>query len=152
MFPHSASGNIYAAYQIGSNMSVAIKQMDLNKQPKKGVIVDELLVMRATSRHPNIVNYIDSFLYKNELWVVMQYMEGGSLTDVVTANQMSEAQIAAVSREICQGLHHLHHHEITHRDVRSDNVLLSLNGDIKLSMSYPFLAPTPSLGLYCGFS
>ena len=139
--PHSASGGVYTAYQVGSNLSVAIKQMDLDKQPKKDLIINEILVMRA-SRHPNIVNYIDSFLYKNELWVVMEYMEGGSLTDVVTANLMSEGQIAAVSRETCQGLDHLHRHGVIHRDIKSDNVLLSMNGDIKLSTSKLFLIST----------
>ena len=128
----SASGGVFTAYQVGTNLSVAIKQMDLDKQPKKDLIINEILVMRA-SRHANIVNYIDSFLYKNELWVVMEYMEGGSLTDVVTANLMTEGQIAAVSRETTQGLQHLHKHGVIHRDIKSDNVLLSLTGDIKLS-------------------
>ncbi|KAI0046551.1 Pkinase-domain-containing protein [Auriscalpium vulgare] len=127
-----ASGGVFTAYQVGTNVSVAIKQMDLDKQPKKDLIINEILVMRA-SRHPNIVNYIDSFLHKNELWVVMEYMEGGSLTDVVTANLMTEGQIAAVSRETTQGLQHLHKHGVIHRDIKSDNVLLSLIGDIKLT-------------------
>ncbi|KAH7914828.1 STE/STE20/PAKA protein kinase [Hygrophoropsis aurantiaca] len=127
-----ASGGVYTAYQVGTNVSVAIKQMDLDKQPKKDLIINEILVMRA-SRHPNIVNYIDSFLHKNDLWVVMEYMEGGSLTDVVTANLMTEGQIAAVSRETAQGLEHLHRHGVIHRDIKSDNVLLSMNGDIKLT-------------------
>ncbi|KAH8106430.1 kinase-like domain-containing protein [Phellopilus nigrolimitatus] len=127
-----ASGGVYTAYQVGTNVSVAIKQMDLEKQPKKDVIINEILVMRS-SLHPNIVDYIDSFLHSNELWVVMEYMEGGSLTDVVTANLMTEWRIAAVSRETCQGLEHLHRHGVIHRNVKSDNVLLSLTGDIKLS-------------------
>ncbi|KAG8727717.1 signal transducing kinase of the PAK, partial [Ceratobasidium sp. 428] len=127
-----ASGGVYTAYQVGTNLSVAIKQMDLDKQPKKDLIINEILVMRS-SRHPNIVNYIDSFLHKNDLWVVMEYMEGGSLTDVVTANLMTEGQIAAVSRETAQGLEHLHRHGVIHRDIKSDNVLLSLQGDIKLT-------------------
>lgn len=127
-----ASGGVFTAYQVGTNLCVAIKQMDLDKQPKKDLIINEILVMRA-SRHPNIVNYIDSFLYKNDLWVVMEYMEGGSLTDVVTANLMTEGQIAAVSRETCLGLEHLHRQGVIHRDIKSDNVLLSLAGDIKLS-------------------
>ena len=127
-----ASAGIFMAYQVGTNLSVAIKQMDLDKQLKKDLTLNELLVTRA-SRHQNIVNYIDSFLYKNELWIVMEYMEGGSLTDVVTANPMTEGQIAAVSRETAQGLQHLHKHGVIHRDIKSDNVLLSLTGDIKLS-------------------
>ncbi|KAG5339468.1 Serine/threonine-protein kinase smu1 [Termitomyces sp. Mn162] len=127
-----ASGGVYTAYQVGSNLSVAIKQMDLEKQPKKDLIINEILVMRS-SRHPNIVNYIDSFLHNNDLWVVMEYMEGGSLTDVVTANLMTEGQIAAVSRETAQGLEHLHRHGVIHRDIKSDNVLLSMVGDIKLT-------------------
>lgn len=127
-----ASGGVYTAYQVGTNLSVAIKQMDLDKQPKKDLIINEILVMRS-SRHPNIVNYIDSFLYKNDLWVVMEYMEGGSLTDVVTANLMTEGQISAVSRETAQGLEHLHRHGVIHRDIKSDNVLLSMAGEIKLT-------------------
>jgi p21-activated kinase 1 len=94
-----ASGGVYTAYQVGTNALVAIKQMNLEAQPKKDLIINEILVMKE-SRHKNIVNYIDSFLYKGDLWVIMEYMEGGSLTDVVTANIMTEGQIAAVCREV----------------------------------------------------
>ena len=114
------------------NTLVAIKQMDLDKQPKKDLVINEVLVMRSL-RHPNIVNYIDSVLHKNYLWLVTEYMEGGSLTDVVTTNLMSEGQIAAISREMCQGLQHLHKHGVIHRDIKSDSVFLSMVGDIKLS-------------------
>lgn len=119
---------------MGTNLSVAIKQMNLEQQPKQDLIINEILVMKE-SRHQNIVNFIDSFLLKGDLWVVMEYMEGGSLTDVVTCNIMSEGQIAAVSRETLQGLKHLHEHGVIHRDIKSDNILLSLQGDIKLSKS-----------------
>ncbi|CAG8623272.1 11541_t:CDS:10, partial [Ambispora leptoticha] len=127
-----ASGGVYTAYQVGTNLSVAIKQMNLEQQPKKDLIINEILVMKE-SRHRNIVNYIDSFLWKGDLWVVMEYMEGGSLTDVVTSNIMTEGQIAAVSRETLEGLAHLHSKGVIHRDIKSDNVLLALNGDIKLT-------------------
>jgi len=98
-----ASGGVYTAYQVGTNALVAIKQMNLESQPKKDLIINEILVMKE-SKHKNIVNYIDSFLYKGDLWVVMEYMEGGSLTDVVTANIMTEGQIAAVCREVTSRL------------------------------------------------
>ena len=95
-----ASGGVYSAYEVGSDKCVAIKQMNLDQQPKKDLIVNEILVMKD-SKHKNIVNFMDSFLHDGDLWVVMEYMEGGSLTDVVTFHKMSEGQIAAVCREVC---------------------------------------------------
>lgn len=94
-----ASGGVFTAYEVGTNRCVAIKQMNLEQQPKKDLIINEILVMKD-SKHKNIVNFMDSFLVKGDLWVVMEYMEGGSLTDVVTFNIMSEGQIAAVCREV----------------------------------------------------
>jgi serine/threonine protein kinase len=50
---------------------------------------------------------MDSYLIRGDLWVIMEYMEGGSLTDVVTFNMMSEGQIAAVCREVCYTSKHI---------------------------------------------
>jgi p21-activated kinase 1 len=94
-----ASGGVYTAYENGNNNCVAIKQMNLDLQPKKDLIINEILVMKD-SKHRNIVNFLESYLHGLDLWVVMEYMEGGSLTDVVTYNIMSEGQIAAVCREV----------------------------------------------------
>ncbi|KAH8100444.1 kinase-like domain-containing protein [Phellopilus nigrolimitatus] len=104
----------------------------LRRREKKKDKVNEEDVVRLLAP-PEHRHYIDSFLHRNELWVMMEYMEGGSLTDVVTASLMTEGQIAAVSRETCQGLECLHRHGVIHRDNKSDNVLLSLTGDIKLN-------------------
>ena len=97
-----ASGGVFIAYE-GSNKHnvVAIKQMNLEQQPKKDLIINEILVMKD-SKHKNIVNFMDSYLHQGDLWVVMEYMEGGSLTDVVTFNIMTEGQIAAVCKEVSQ--------------------------------------------------
>lgn len=94
-----ASGSVYTARQLSTGRLVAIKQMDLPSQPRKELIVNEILVMRD-SHHKNIVNYIDSFLVKTELWVVMELMEGGPLTEVIDHNSLSEAQIATICREV----------------------------------------------------
>ncbi|KAL7819916.1 mitogen-activated protein kinase [Trichoderma gracile] len=127
-----ASGGVYTGHERGTNRLVAIKQMNLEQQPKKDLIINEILVMKDSS-HPNIVNFIDSYLCDGELWVVMEYMEGGSLTDVVTFNIMSEGQIASVCRETLRGLQHLHSKGVIHRDIKSDNILLSSDGNIKLT-------------------
>ncbi len=127
-----ASGGVYTGHEMDNNRLVAIKQMNLEQQPKKELIINEIIVMKD-SRHPNIVNFIDSFLVAGELWVIMEFMEGGSLTDVVTFNIMSEGQIAAVCKETLKGLQHLHSKGVIHRDIKSDNILLSNDGNIKLS-------------------
>jgi len=79
---------------------VAIKEMDLAHQPRKELIVNEILVMKE-SQHPNIVNFLDSYLVKStELWVVMEYMEGGALTDIIENNTLEEDQISSISLEV----------------------------------------------------
>ncbi|XP_062522105.1 serine/threonine-protein kinase PAK 1-like [Corticium candelabrum] len=127
-----AAGTVYSAIEIATGNEVAIKQMNLQQQPKKELIINEILVMRD-NKNKNIVNYLDSYLVTDELWVVMEYLAGGSLTDVVTETVMSEGQIAAVSRECLEALRFLHNSAVIHRDIKSDNVLLGMDGQVKLT-------------------
>lgn len=128
-----ASGHVYVAKTLATGKKVAIKEMDLSHQPRKELIVNEIIVMKE-SQHPNIVNFLDSFLVKsNELWVVMEYMEGGALTDIIENNTLEEDQISSICLETCKGLGHLHSQSIIHRDIKSDNVLLDASGHVKIT-------------------
>lgn len=133
-----ASGSVYVARPLESAMSithrrVAIKQIDLASQPRKEFIVNEITVMRE-SQHPNIVNFLEAYLRgSNDLWVVMEYMEGGPLNDIIDNNTLTEPQIATICFETCKGLQHLHNKNIIHRDIKSDNMLLDSQGHVKIT-------------------
>lgn len=128
-----ASGSVYVAKRIQDGKNVAIKQMNIASQPRKELIINEIYVMRD-SQHENIVNYLDSFLLKSsELWVIMEFMEGGSLTDVIDNCKIKEDLIACISNQTLLGIHHLHKQNVIHRDIKSDNVLLDIDGNVKLT-------------------
>ena len=65
---NSASGTVYIAIEVATGREVAIKTMNLHQQPKKELIINEILVMRE-HQNPNIVNFLDSYLVGEELWV-----------------------------------------------------------------------------------
>ncbi|XP_054509267.1 uncharacterized protein LOC129133665 [Agelaius phoeniceus] len=111
---------------------VAIKKINLQGLKRKQVTVNEIKVMKCY-RSPNVVNYLDSYLLGEELWLVMEYMDGGTLRDVINESNIFEGHIAAISRECLQGLDFLHSNDVIHRDVKSRNILLRTDGSVKLA-------------------
>ena len=75
--------------------------MALNRESLK-LLITEISIMK-TSRHENIVDYISSYIVDDQLWVVMEYMGGGCLTEILEQFeyvQMTEPQIAYVCLEV----------------------------------------------------
>ncbi|CAD5219256.1 unnamed protein product [Bursaphelenchus okinawaensis] len=128
-----ATGSVWTAHNLVTHQIVAVKRMAFRSQPKKEMLLTEIKVMQHY-KHKNLVNYIDSYLIgDDDLWVVMDYLEGGNLTDVVTRTELDEGQMAAVIKECLLALNFLHKNSIIHRDIKSDNVLLGMDGAVKLT-------------------
>jgi hypothetical protein len=130
-----AAGEVYGATHVKTGMKVAVKKMEINNENIK-LLITEIGIMK-TSKHPNIVEYLDSYIVEDrEMWVVMEFMGGGCLTDVLESFdtiQMTESQIAYVARETLKSLAYVHSLHRIHRDIKSDNILLSTDGAVKLA-------------------
>ncbi|KAM9222460.1 serine/threonine-protein kinase PAK 3-like isoform 1-T2 [Leptosomus discolor] len=131
-FVSRASGTVYTTLDITTGQEGAIKQMNLQQQPQKEGLSNKILKMWE-NKNPNVVNYLDSHLVGDELWVVMEYMAGGALTEDVTQFCMEEGQMAAVCKECLQALDFLQSKRVIHTDIKSNNILLGVDGSVKLA-------------------
>eukprot|EP01094_Clydonella_sp_ATCC50884_P003673 TRINITY_DN1279_c2_g3_i1.p1 TRINITY_DN1279_c2_g3~~TRINITY_DN1279_c2_g3_i1.p1 ORF type:complete len:615 (-),score=144.05 TRINITY_DN1279_c2_g3_i1:974-2818(-) len=132
-----SSGTVCVAHDTETGQQVAIKKMVLAQGVNRAhTLRNEIEIMKA-SRHKNIVNYVSSYLVGNVLWVVMEFMDGGDLTEVIRVcrEEMTEGHIALILRETLLALNYLHTRDdpVVHRDVKSDNILLSMDGRVKIT-------------------
>ncbi|KAI5167812.1 Serine/Threonine-Protein Kinase Nek1 [Manis pentadactyla] len=89
----------------------------------------------ANMKHPNIVQYRESFEENGSLYIVMDYCEGGDLFKRINAQKgifFQEDQILDWFVQICLALKHIHDRKILHRDIKSQNIFLTKGGTIQL--------------------
>ncbi|XP_077094361.1 serine/threonine-protein kinase PAK 6 [Siphateles boraxobius] len=127
-----STGVVCIAREKHSGRVVAVKMMDLRRQQRRELLFNEVVIMRDY-QHRNVVEMFKSALVEEELWVIMEYLQGGALTNIVSETRLSEEQIATVCEAVLQALAYLHSQGVIHRDIKSDSILLSLDGRIKLS-------------------
>ncbi|XP_070781741.1 serine/threonine-protein kinase PAK 6b [Enoplosus armatus] len=127
-----STGVVCIARERHSGRQVAVKMMDLGKQQRRELLFNEVVIMRDY-RHQNVVEMYRSALVEEELWVIMEYLQGGALTHIVSETRLNEEQTATVCEGVLQALTYLHSQGVIHRDIKSDSILLTMDGRIKLS-------------------
>lgn len=125
-----ASGIVYSAMDKRSGKQVALKIASVSE-------INELtneIGQQMLSKHPNIVEIIEAYVVRKEVCIVMELMSGGSLTDMLdVANPMPESSIAYVCKHTLMALSFLHREHRLHRDIKSDNILVNLEGNVKIA-------------------
>eukprot|EP01080_Neovahlkampfia_damariscottae_P007050 gene7050-11213_t len=124
-------GVVYKGKDTKTGKIVALKVIPLKKDTKIEQIELEIAMMDKCD-HKNIVKYLGTYMKGQDLWIAMELMDGGKLTDIVLNTRFSEPEIALVCRETLLALKYLHDKNMIHRDIKSDNILLTKQGDLKL--------------------
>eukprot|EP00292_Cryptomonas_paramecium_P004780 CAMPEP_0113690114 /NCGR_PEP_ID=MMETSP0038_2-20120614/17584_1 /TAXON_ID=2898 /ORGANISM="Cryptomonas paramecium" /LENGTH=500 /DNA_ID=CAMNT_0000611349 /DNA_START=112 /DNA_END=1610 /DNA_ORIENTATION=+ /assembly_acc=CAM_ASM_000170 len=130
-------GTIYLAEDRRGGRLLAVKKLPLSKTTDLPALQNEIAMMR-TSRHANVTEYIESYMFERALWVVMEYMDGGSLTSLLQLYQqrrleLTEPEMAALTKHCLDAVAFLHSLGRVHRDIKSDNVLINTSGEVKIA-------------------
>ena len=125
-----ASGVVWSATELKTKKKCAVKITDLSDLAN----LQNEIAMQTLSSHPNVVQYMGAYAWQDKLWIVMELLQGGSLTEVLGRHvEWNESMIAYVCRESLMALAFLHRQHRLHRDIKSDNILVDLEGNVKIA-------------------
>ncbi|OAA61703.1 mst3-like protein [Niveomyces insectorum RCEF 264] len=126
-------GVVYKALDRATGETVALKLIDLESSDDDIQEIQQEISVLSTCASPFVTQYRASFLHGHKLWIVMEYLGGGSCLDLLKPGNFSEAHVAIVCRELLRGLEYLHSEGKIHRDIKAANILLSESGKVKLA-------------------
>ncbi|UJR26998.1 hypothetical protein I4U23_008305 [Adineta vaga] len=129
-------GKVYLAQDTYSGKKFAVKEIPMRNPNYTEVLENEIKIL-STLNHKNIVSYYGSAIGSNKdglvFQVIMEYVDGGSLSKHLKMKPFSEESIQNYTRQLLEGVQYLHENRILHRDIKSANILLNFKGEIKIA-------------------
>nr|CAB3486047.1 unnamed protein product [Digitaria exilis] len=125
-----AYGRVYKGLDLENGDFVAIKQVSLENIPQE----DLNIIMNLN--HKNIVKYLGSLKTKSHLHIILEYVENGSLANIIKPNKFGpfpESLVAVYIAQVLEGLVYLHEQGVIHRDIKGANILTTKEGLVKLA-------------------
>jgi len=127
------SGCVFKGVHKDTSQIVAIKRLNISFE-NLITLAAEVYLMKS-NKNQNIVGYHCSHWFDKRLWIVMEYMDGGSLASILEYHKdypLHELQIRWVAWNVMNGLSYLHSNHVIHRDIKSDNILVNKLGEVKI--------------------
>ncbi|KAG2569473.1 hypothetical protein PVAP13_7NG423300 [Panicum virgatum] len=122
-----AYGRVYKGLDLENGDFVAIKQVSLENIPQEdlNIIMQEIDLLKNLN-HKNIVKYLGSLKTKSHLHIILEYVENGSLANIIKPNKFGpfpESLVAVYIAQVLEGLVYLHEQGVIHRDIKGANIL-----------------------------
>ncbi|XP_033881087.3 STE20-like serine/threonine-protein kinase isoform X2 [Acipenser ruthenus] len=129
-----AFGKVYKAQNKQTGTLAAAKVIDTKTEEELEDYMIEIDIL-ASCDHQHIVKLLDAFYYESKLWILIEFCAGGAVDAVMLELErpLTEPQIRVVCKQTLEALCYLHDIKVIHRDLKAGNILLSIDGDIKLA-------------------
>ena len=130
---NGAFGKVVKAINKKNQEIVAVKILNINKSKSKYENIKTEANILKELNHINIVKYLDYFESGNNIYIVMEYLDGGTLKQYIEKNKenINENIARIIIKQILNALSYLHYTcNICHRDVKPDNIMFSIKDDI----------------------
>ena len=116
-------------------MHVAIKSINtthFSEEKRSRKVMQEVMILKQTS-HRNIIKLFEYFQTQKHVLIVLELSTGGDLLSYVRKRRQLKEDVAkSVFKQIIEALRYCHSKNILHRDIKLDNILLTLDGDVKI--------------------